>query len=60
MKPDPSHRTDPPSTIGPDAPDLEGFGTFSMDDGETLVIYDRLAVEAWVSSTIAVSLEALR
>ena len=60
MATDVSPHAGPPSTVGPDAPDLDGFGTFSTDDGETLVIYDRLAVEAWVSSTLAVSLESMR
>ena len=60
MTTDISSRFGPPSTIGPDATDLDGIGMFSMDDGETLVIYDRLAVEAWMSSTLAVSLESMR
>ncbi len=49
-----------PSTVGPDAPDLDGLGTFAMDGGETLVIYDRRAVDAWLSSDSTCSLEELR
>lgn len=60
MASDVSSPADTPSTIGPDIPDIDGLGTFSMDDGETLVIYDRSAVEAWLSSDTTCSLEAMR
>lgn len=60
MATDVSHPTGPPSTVGPDAPDLDGLGTFALDDGEAVVIYDRRAVEAWLSADNVCSLEAMR
>lgn len=60
MVTDVSLPADPPSTVGPDAPDLDGLETFAMDDGETLVIYDRRSVEAWLSSEHVRSLDEMR
>lgn len=41
-------------TVGPDAIDIGGFGSFEMNDGT--VVYDRGGDNAWIHSTAAVDL----